>query len=75
MAMAKVRRGENRSPDQRIVDGIREFYLGHLSKYLPHEAFDGARSDSATEVAMECLRQIRRETAALGVDSPDGEQR
>lgn len=65
--MAKVRRGNNRSPDQRIVDGIREFYLGMLSKHLPHEAFDMARSDLSTEVAMECLRQIKREIATTGV--------
>lgn len=71
--MAEIRRGDARSADQRIVDGIREFYLGMLSKNLPSDAIDRARSDAATEVAMDCLRQIRREIAESsgGVDGKD----
>ena len=65
--MPRVRRGDARSPDQRIVDGIREFYLGYLSKYLPHEAFDRVRADAVTETAMQCLMDIRREAVASGV--------
>jgi hypothetical protein len=63
---------DKRPPDQRIVDGIREFYLGFLSKYLPHEAFDRVRSKVVTDTAMEMLRLTRAEIAADGVAPSHG---
>jgi hypothetical protein len=74
--MAKVRTGDARSPDQRTVDGIREFYLGFLSRCLPMEAFDRVRHASVTEMAMKMLQGIREEIASSGViTSSEGEQK
>lgn len=52
---------DSRSSDRRIVDGLREFYLGYLSKHLPMEAFDRVRRSTVTDVAMHILRDIRAE--------------
>lgn len=57
-----------------VISRVREFYLGYLSKYLPHEAFDEVRKDSVTdavanEVRTLCAGQIDKSVLIAAVEA------
>ena len=51
--------------DHHVVNGLREFYLGSLSQYLPLDAFERVRRTTVTAAAVRILRNVRAEHAAI----------
>lgn len=47
------------------VRRVREFYLGFLSEYLPHEAFDKARNVSLN-IVLEAIQDVQSNAALTG---------
>lgn len=60
-----------------IISGVREFYLGLLSRHLPSEAFDLARSADSTYsvylgVADHFRELLTAQQTSSQVDTPEG---
>lgn len=51
--------------DHHLVNGLREFYLGYLSQYLPLDVFERVRRTTVTAAAVRILRNVRSEHAAI----------